>query len=144
MKLSISMLASGLLLVGVTEGANAACGDSQIMNAALTSLLSGNTVCVSNGSGGWENQEEHVSGGALVDYKKGPGDNVDPTKQVGTWSVSGTDASTVVNYNYTHGGNSGPFSFTVHSADNVHLSFCDASNNEIVAATLKVGAGACP
>jgi hypothetical protein len=143
--MKLSIIVSAIALACVTEAATAACGDPQIMDAALTNLLSGNTVCVSK-SGGWENQEEHMAGGALVDFKKGPSDPVDPTKQVGTWSVTGTGTGTMVNYTYSDAsGSSGPFSFTVHSANNSNLSFCDASNTEIVAATLKNGTGAgCP
>lgn len=75
-----------------------------------------------------------------MDFKKGPSDPVDPTKQVGTWSVSGTDSNTVVIYTYTDAsGSSGPYSFTVHSSG-VNLSFCNG-NAEVVAATLKLGPG---
>jgi len=146
--MKLSIVVSAILLAGLTNGATAACSDTQIVDAALTTLLSGNTVCVSNakpGWGGWENQEEHLANGDLVDYKKGSSDPVDPTKKVGTWTISGAGTGTTVNYTYTDAsGTSGPFSFTVHSNNNVNLSFCDASNAEKVAATLKSGLGACP
>lgn len=149
--MKLSILVSAIVLACVTEGASAACSDPQIVDAtgdpALTTLLSGNTVCVSSstpGWGGWENQEEHLAGGALWDYKKGT-DPVDPRTQVGTWGVSTTGGEVIYNYDDGKGNTSGPFSFTVHSADNVNLSFCDASNAEIVAATLKSGTGTgCP
>lgn len=142
--MKITILASTIALMCVAQGAIAACGDTQIVDTNLTNLLSGSTVCVSNGSGGWENQEQHLSNGDLVDYKKGPSDPVDPTKKVGTWSVSGSGTGTMVNYSYTDAsGSSGPFSFTVHSNDNVNLSFCNGTT-EVVAATLKNSIGSCP
>lgn len=165
MKLPITIFASAILLAGITEGAMAACDDPQIMNTTanptrLFNLLNGgtpngNTVCVSASGGGWENQEEHtnltntvpgVSGLQLLDYKKGSGDPVDPTTQVGTWSVSGMDEATQVTYYYTHGGNSGPFEFTVHSPDVgtiTNLTFCGVNVTDQINATLKTGGGGC-
>lgn len=67
----------------------------------LQNLLTGRTVCAQLGNDRW--QERHVSGGALRDYKLGPNHPIDPTKQVGTWSTTGSGANTVVTYSYTGG-----------------------------------------
>ena len=153
MKFSISMLAGAILFAGVMEGAIAACtGATQVVDTstnttALYDFLKNNTVCVSNGSAKWENQEEHTtevstSGGwVLKDYKEGPGPGVDPEKQVGTWNVSGTDANTKVNYIYTDASGTSPtYSFTVHNNSGGSISFCDAVDGpEKVAATLVTG-----
>jgi hypothetical protein len=48
----------------------------------IKGLLSGNTVCTS------DSQEQHRPNNQLWDYKMGPNDIVDPTSQVGTWSIS--------------------------------------------------------
>ena len=148
--MKFSTLACAILLVGVTQGAIASCGDPQVMNSlihptVLQDLLTGNTVCVvsSHPGWGWENQEAHMSGGALVDYKKGPGDPVDPTTPVGTWSVSGTGNTTVINYLYTDSSGSTPTGpFEVHTADSVNVSFCQGSTL-VVQATLVPGTGGC-
>lgn len=76
--------------------------------ATLSNLLTGRTVCASLGGDRW--QERHVAGGALIDYKRGPGHAVDPTTQVGTWATSGAVGNTIVTYSYT-GGSS--YAFTV-------------------------------
>lgn len=106
---------------------------------ALSDLLADNTVCVGTGAP-WENQEWHQDGGSgnsgdLWDWKLGnghldPSGNVDPTTQIGTWSITETGAATVVNY--TYGGGS-TYSFTVWKntdADGPGLdtySFCEGS-----------------
>lgn len=64
---------------------------------------------------GGEWNEDHCSNGAL--YKVGiPDDPVDPRAYRGMWSVSGNGADSVVNYNYTVGGNSS-FSWSLWKND---------------------------
>jgi hypothetical protein len=50
-------------------------------------FIAGTTVCVARGAERW--QEYHAAGGDLIDYKRGPNHPVDPTKKVGTWSITG-------------------------------------------------------
>ena len=82
-----------ILAVSIAGESIASCGDPQVTGTDLTDLFRGNTVCVSNGSGGWEHQEQHhdaggaTPGGDLVDYKRGSGDAIDPTEVVGSWSI---------------------------------------------------------
>jgi hypothetical protein len=109
-------------------------GGTQVV--AVAALLSGKTVCASvPGGDSW--QEYHDPSHALWDYKKGPGDPVDPSKQVGTWNVA---LEPTVTYSYT-GGNS--YSFTVCQAAAIGpYSFCGPTN--IFNATLKAGQTSCP
>ncbi|MEY3190396.1 MAG: hypothetical protein RIS10_513, partial [Pseudomonadota bacterium] len=80
-----------------------------VADPQLTTLLTGKTVCDANAT--YNNcvkhpgpncivtmgiQEQHLSGGALWDYKMGPSDAKDPTVRVGDWSITGNDADTVV------------------------------------------------
>ncbi len=53
--------------------------------------------------------------------------NVDPAKEIGTWSVSGSD----VTYNY---GSSGPYTWTLHKVGPKYF-FCD-DGKEIASGTL--------
>lgn len=103
----------------------------------LQTLLTGRTVCAALGGDRW--QERHVGGGALRDYKKGPTDAIDPTKQVGTWATSGSGGNTIVTYSYT-GGSSYAFSVCTNVSNPAStatlspVAFCGPSN--IPSATL--------
>lgn len=73
----------------------------------------------------WNNQEWHSGNGTgspLWDYKAGSSTN-DPSKQIGTWTIGGTNNCTV-SYNY----GSGPtFSYTIHTAPGGYA-FCGTVN----------------
>lgn len=140
----LSIIASTAILVLAADAAMAACSApaaTQVKNTgnndALTALLLGNTVCTISGGDRW--QEEHHAGGVLKDFKKGPSDKVDPTKQVGTWAVMGMGATTTVTYNY---GNGGTHSYTVWNNGGGSYSFCGAGGMDF---TLVGGVGiGCP
>ena len=104
----------------------------------LSSLLTGNTVCVGS-SGNWEAQEFHKSSGTLTDWKKGANDPVDKTSDVGTWSISGSGTGSVVSYSYT---GSGPTAYTVYDNGNGSYSFCNGST-ETVASKIVAGQVGC-
>lgn len=53
----------------------------------LRTFISGTTICMTRAQDRW--QEFHAANSDLIDHKRGPNDRVDPTKKVGTWSVSG-------------------------------------------------------
>lgn len=122
MKLQIFTSVTASLFLA--QGAFAACGPpdaTQVKGQDLTTLLSGKTVCASQGGDTW--QEEHRGGGELWDYKRGPKDPIDPTEKVGNWSVSGTGAGTRVTHDY---GSGGSYSFTVWEDKNGgSYSFCN-------------------
>jgi len=95
-------------------------------------------VCANRGADRW--QEFHRSDGALIDYKKGSTDPIDPTKQVGTWSVTGNGPGTKVNYVY---GPNERYSYTFHSNGSGGYSLCDGSTAISVTLLLN-SAGPCP
>ena len=129
----------------VSGQANAVCsGGTRLNAAAITALLGGNTVCVPALTANpmtW--QELHVGspGGALIDYKRGPGHAVDPSQTVGTWTVTGTGAgSSFVTHNYGAGGS---YTYSVYGSGVVgtNHSFCVGAT-EIVGRVKSLG-GAC-
>lgn len=137
------------LIIATTLGMAAACLPAASMaacaapstrvsaTAGLTTLLSGKTVCVPSTKPGWvwEWQEVHQPGGILVDYKKGPGNPLEPSETVGSWAIGGTNGRAVVTHDYG-GGQS--YTYTVWNNGNGTHSFCSA-NPEIIA-TIKIGA----
>lgn len=142
-----SIIASAIVLTLASNAAVAACsppGASRVTNtggnAALTNLLSGNTVCAVRGGDRW--QEEHQAGGQLWDYKRGDGHPVDPRKQIGTWAVTGQGANTVVTYTYDGGPS---YTFGVWDDQDGTYSFCEAGvlnvDNATVVSGVNVG---CP
>lgn len=138
MKSLILAASIGLVVAGVASEAVAACAVSgsvtAVTGAALRTLLSGKTVCVKASGGGWEWQEEHIAGGTLRDYKKGPNDKIDPSEVVGTWNV---DRSGNVVHSYT---GAPPFSYAVfNNGDGTH-SFCGGGKD--IVATIQNGTGA--
>lgn len=119
--------------------AEAACtSTSQITDAsALRTLLAGKTLCATRGTDRW--QEFHQAGGALIDYKKGQTDPVDPTKQVGTWTVTGNGSGTQVRYSYGQGAN---YTYKVHTiVQDASYSLCSSTEDLVV--SMRVGLGPC-
>ncbi len=134
----------GIALVSMGGQAIGACiapSTRVILIADVNTLLTGNTVCspptASQPNFLW--QELHQAGGALVDYKRGPGHAVDPSETVGTWSVTGVSGTrAVVTHNYGAGST---FGYTVWNNGNGTHSFC-GGNGEFVT-RIKTGGGAC-
>lgn len=133
-------LAIGIVLfTGFSGGVMAApncTAPNRVNGSALTTLVSGNTVCATKGTDKW--QEQHRSGGQLWDYKKGASDPVDPSKQVGTWRI----ASNEVTYSYT--GDSS-YTYSVHDeGGGASYSFCSNGSVVVSGATFKPGNSSCP
>lgn len=110
----------------------------------LEALLTGSLLCARPGPGytgdpadRW--QEQHRSGGLLFDFKRGVGHPVDPEKQVGTYSFTGTGQASLVTHNY---GGAITFSWRVflQAAPNTY-SFCNTTNTEVVRALVIANAG---
>ena len=136
--MKLPIIAGTIVLAFAAEGVMAACATPsvQVQDAALTSTLTNNTVCASRGGESW--QEAHHSDGSLVDYKMGPSDAVDPTKQVGTWLITGAGASSAVTYTY----GSGAYSYQVWDNQNGTYSFCGVDTIDF---TISSGTGvSCP
>lgn len=112
---------------------------SPLIAADITTLLSGKTVCATSGGDRW--QEYHAANGALIDYKKGASDPVDPTKTVGSWSANGS----AITYNYTDGGSSS-YSFAVCAASATSASgtFVPLQAGSNITFTLIAGQLPCP
>lgn len=134
-----------MALAFVSLDAAAQCqGSTRI--ADLTTLLPGNTVCATRGSDRW--QEQHRGSGTsgqLWDYKKGADDPIDPSKQVGTWSISqqGQDYRRIT-YTYNAFGAPVSHTFEVHTNGNGTYNFCGVGAAQTVTgATLRNGAVPC-
>lgn len=128
-------LAAGASLLMVMAGEVTADCNSPIVTD-LNALLAGKTVCVAEDvhqppftdkpalSPFWASQEEHRADGSLWDYKRGPSDSLDPTKKLGTWSISGNN----ITYSYTAFNPNCSITFTVHDNGNTltekRYSFC--------------------
>lgn len=152
MKFQISfagcLLAAGLVGQVGAQSSNDACSAGTRVTGVtapdLRTLLSGKTVCFKpGGATDWTWQEYHTapSGGALVDYKRGSTDPVDPSRQVGTWSA-GNDNNAAVAYSYT-GGNS--YTFVVCALAGGQYSFQGTGGaTTVTPASLKTGSGPCP
>ena len=132
---------SGLILIlsplGVFAGDCTGPGAAFILNP---NVLSGQTVCGSSGSDTW--QEWHQTSGTLTEYAKGPGHPVDPTHDVGSWSLG---SGNTITYNYT-GGSSYTFELWL-DLGNSSLLFCESGAGTNAVATVNTtftGQGACP
>lgn len=127
-------IAAGLIALGGLSMSGVAAAACQGQLTAATEL-SGKTLCVTK-SNGDRFQEYHRADGALIDWKRGSTDPVDPTKQVGSWSAAGNEVV------YTYG--SMEYRYTVYRPDNSN-NFCLQGNGEEITPTnvLSVQA-ACP
>lgn len=118
------VLLSGVAAPGVVL---AGCGDTQVTEAQLALLLPKRYACAADArpEWGWKYQELHLESGILRDYKGGPGNAVDPSKDVGSWRIAG-DA---VHYSYLDAsGSSGPFVHTVHGDGLGGYSICSGGS----------------
>lgn len=124
----------------------AACdAGSRLAAPAIRTLLGNNTVCVPTATipnMTWQELHDGVSGGAIIDYKRGPGHAVDPSKTVGAWSVSGTlTTDSFVTHAYSGGG--GTYSYSVHTISGTNYSFCPIGGGVEIVARVQLGGGAC-
>lgn len=168
-----------LLASAVTGEAIAQCTDQKFQVFDVRKLLPGNTICQSDPPlsavppAKWVAQEMHIGttgttppnygsvSGDLIDYKKGSSDPVDPTKKLGTYTL--TEPSNVtctstskncprVHYKYTAFSPNQTYIFrvfivsgTLGAAGSVY-DFCPVGAvNPSATGTLKIGTGAgCP
>jgi len=145
----IAILA-GCALLGIGGQVAAACTvGTRVQDLNGTSGGSGNgllgdkTVCGTgiNASAGDKWQEWHQTGGTLTEYALGS-NPVDPTHNVGSWSVASNNTATAtVTHNY---GSGGSFTWSVHDNGSGSYSFCTGtSGTELVTATLLSGQQSC-
>ena len=129
------LLAVGL--VGEVSAQSCPVGTTQV---DAQSVVAGNTLCAASGSDQWQEFHSGGPGGTLIDYKKGPSDAVDRTATVGTWTVTGTGANTVLTHSYT-GGSS--FSWRVCQASSTYTLVSTGGAVTITGATVKAGQVSC-
>ncbi len=145
--------AACLLLAGLAGTAQSqTCSSSNRLSVGqIGKLINGNTICVA-GASGWEYQEQHraaggsapataaMTSGSLVDYKRGPGHPTDPSKVVGSWTISGSFGNNAsITHNY---GTGGSYTYSVHGSGIVgttHM-LCGPTT---VSAVIKAGQGGC-
>lgn len=142
------------VLVAVMSGslvsgqAIAACDtSSRLDTAAINTLLGGNTVCVPSVNANpmiWQELHVGASGGALIDFKRGPGHAVDPSETVGIWTVAsnGGGNKATVTHNYGAGGS---YTYSVHSISVINsiYGFCPIAGGPEIVARVKTSGGAC-
>jgi hypothetical protein len=109
----------------------------------LTTLLTGSLVCGRPGAsypGGagssdrW--QEQHRTGGALFDFKRGVGHPIDPEKLMGTYAFTGSGTTSEVTHTY----GALTYNWRVFQNGTVY-SFCTAGGAEHVRAYITAGGG---
>jgi hypothetical protein len=138
--------ALSLAMLGVPAAAQQNCscgGGARLTEAEIGALLFNKTVCAKLGTDAW--QEFHngsVSGGRVIDYKLGPNDKVDPSKDMGSWQpTGGNGAQARVTYNY---GSGGSYAYEVcRNGATVHFCGSQYGGRNILGATLKDGQQSC-
>jgi phosphohistidine swiveling domain-containing protein len=108
----------------------------------FTGLITGATICAARGNDRW--QEYHRAGGALIDFKRGPNDRVDPTRQVGTWTVTHGANATVT---HTYGPQSSSFTWAlcrVNASNPVTYTMVSPTAGTITGVRVLAGQVACP
>ena len=139
--MKISNVIAGVLVLGgavVAGPAAAACSGTALNETELSSKFSNNTVCAQRAPDRWQEFHQGTVGGALIDFKEGPSHAVDPSKQVGTWSVTGSGTNARLAYDYGSGGN---YSYRVFDNNNGTYSFCNGAEMVV---TVRSGQVACP
>ncbi len=140
----IAAAALSIVLGSWAAQAFAVCeANTRVTGNAFDTLLQAGTLICGRPAAGYAGQaadrwqEEHRAGGQLWDYKLGAGHPIDPSKQVGTWSL----AANAVTHAYTGGPS---FVWTVHSLDGSTYSFCTGQGGtEVVRAFVTTGTGPC-
>ncbi len=132
------------LAVGLSgEAAAQACNHQQSI-PVLSTLLQNNTVCAALAPDRW--QEYHAPGGALFDWKRGPGHPVDPREQVGTWSISSVTVNNTTREHVTHkyGGSSFVYRVCLNNQSTYTFQQVSPASTTITGATIAAGSVACP
>ena len=133
------LLAAGL--VGQAAAQSCPGGTSRVNN--VRDLVGGKTLCAARSPDRW--QEFHSGGpasGALIDYKLGPANAVDPTKTVGSWAAE-NGASSLLTHSYT-GGSSFPWLVCQVGSSTRYTLVSTGAAGTITGATFANGQVACP
>ncbi len=155
-----SVLVIGGLLLGLTgtQAMAQVCSGTALSVTQLSQLLPSRYACA--GPGAWPNvtwNELHSGApgsfaGTVTDFKKGPGDPVDPTKVVGSYSISNNVGLKAGQVTYNYGDPGGPYTYKVLAnlgttyPNAGHYSFCTLSGGRNINVTvgLFTAHGGCP
>jgi hypothetical protein len=132
------ILVAGVLSIAGFGSAAAQCAP-QMTLAQLQTLLQNNTACVgTTPNATWSEWHNGSTNGSVVDWKKGPGDPVDPTKTVGTYAITGDTGTSAVTYTYGGIG----YSYTVTQGAGPVYTFCTTGGASL-SVTIKPGQSSC-
>jgi hypothetical protein len=133
------ILVAGVLSVAGVGNAAAQCAP-QMPLSQLQTLLPNNTACVgTTPNATWSEWHNGTSTGSVVDWKKGPGDPVDPTEVVGTYVITGTNEGSAVIYTY----GSTSYTYTVTQGAGPVYTFCPVGGGPNFSVTIKAGQTSC-
>ncbi len=139
--LTIAALLSFSVLGSNAQAQSCACnGQTKLSQSQVSAAIGGKTVCVGS-AGNWQHQEFHAgtTGGALTDYKRGPGHPIDPSENLGSWSLSNNGTVT-----YTYNGGGGTHAFGVCTINATTYGMCPGvSNQSTIVFTTRAGQTGC-
>ena len=101
-------------------------------------LLVGKYACVHNQ---WNELHSGGASGTVTDFKKGPSDPVDPSEQVGTYTITAGSGASYdrIQYNYGSGGTY-TYAITPKAGTTAGTySFCNISTGAIISVTVQAG-----
>ena len=131
-----------LALFGIAGNAVAqtTCGGFGAVKTAadIQTLLVGKYACVHNQ---WNELHSGGASGTVTDFKKGPADPVDPSEQVGTYTITAGSGASYdrITYNY---GSGGTFTYAITPKAGTTAgtySFCNTSTGAIISVTVQAG-----
>ncbi len=106
--------------------------------ADIQTLLAGKYACVHNQ---WNELHSGGASGTLTDFKKGPSDPVNPSEQVGTYTITAGSGASYdrIQYNY---GSGGKFEYAIKPKPGTAAgtySFCNISTGAVITVTVQAG-----
>lgn len=130
-----SLVLSASLLVGSEAAAQAACDGAPV--ADPSAVLNNGLICATRvvAPAGERYQEEHQPSGTLTERARGPGDPMDPRRDVGSWFSEGNEIC------YRYDGDA-QYCYTLHliagepGSNNSSYSFCNGAQ-EVVTGVLR-------
>lgn len=128
------LAASLLLITGFAANAHAQCVTQKVTNPS--SVVANKLVCAHKGTPanpGARWSELHQRSGTLTEWARGAGDPVDPSHDVGSWSVNRSTG--VLTYAYT---GDGSYSYQLFDDGGGKYSLCTAQNGTVEATIKKV------
>ena len=148
------IISGAIMLCAATASQGAPCDTGRRMSAQqITQNVTGKYTCVgASPNATWNELLSKGSSGTVTDYKLGPSDPRDPSKQVGTFTVGGQNDNTsggILTYLYTGDGTTYPYMIDTGTANGTlgasPYVFCQLSggNPNGINFTVNVQAGPC-